>query len=207
MTEQKNIVVSIHRDGEMHDPSAAGGDDGCWTIWTFNPKLVSFKHPSELHEVDGLTKKLKEGLAFQLGCYEHGQTSWFIQGEGGPGADCQWDGTHFAGIAIWEEPEDHIGAKTYEARKKDCAAFLENYTDWDNGHGYGYSISVVEDCSKCGREEEVEEIEVNYGYYGHNVEDMFADIRLATEGHIIVRTDGDASDVAAYHSIQNEETT
>lgn len=199
--QTQQVIVSIHHDQDAHDPSSAGGDDGCWTLYGFNDRLLSFKHPEELgfnadQECDAyeLQKKLDDGRAFRLGYYEHGQCSWFIQGQGGPGSDCPWDGTRFAGVAVFEDEECPMGATTYEDRAKDCAGFLENYTAWSNGECYGYQVTTVggEYVDSC------------WGFYGNGLEDMFAQIREATEGKVIVEVTGDASDMASYHEVQTK---
>lgn len=214
VTEPKNLVVTLSYDHELHDPSAAGDMDGCWRIWCFSNRFINHKSPDDPDlqlNRDGssdnpeLQKKLEEGLAFNLGYFEHGNCLWFLKGQAPPGANCPWDGTPFAGIAIWEEDEDNMGAKTYEDREKDCRSFLESYTCWCNGDGYGYAIVEVEDCPECKHEHEKRDISSCWGYFGNNLEYMFQEIRSYTQGHKVVRIEGDAKDLANYCKVQDEE--
>jgi len=126
--------ISIHF--ELECPSEFSG----WKVHSFNTRHVNFKHPHELSiQSDGsitnpgLRRKLDVGLAFILAYYEHGASLWYLPGEGPPGADCPWDSIQVAGVLIWKESPNNIGATTYEDRKADAVAFLDSYNKWCNG--------------------------------------------------------------------------
>lgn len=138
--------------------------DEQWTIHSFSSRHVNFKHPDELGigppdeygepivEDEELKAKLESGLAFFLSYYEHGNSIWFRKGDHRPGVEYRWDGVRIAGLLVWEHPEDHIGAKTYEERAKDADGFLKAYTSWANGEGYYFAIEDEdgEDVDSCG---------------------------------------------------------
>lgn len=137
--------VTVQHDPDTEDPSN-NGDDGRWKIYSFCKRHVNFKDPEEfLIDQDTETvkaeiqAKLESGLAFFLSYYEHGLCMWSLAGTG---PQCQWDSVSKAGIAIWEEPEENNGAKTYDDRAKDCKVELEEYTDWCNGNCYYYRITT-----------------------------------------------------------------
>lgn len=138
----RKYTIEINYDSDMGCPCEE--NDGEWQIYSFCKDHVRFKDPSELFDdetgkpKDDIAEKLKTGLAFFLSYYEHGNCLWSLAGTG---PKCEWDSVQFAGIAIWEEPEENIGAKTYEERKKDCENALEQYTDWCNGECYYYRIT------------------------------------------------------------------
>ena len=144
--------LAVQFDPDAENPSKNG--DGRWQIYSFSNRHKDFKDPEELKDEDGEIKaeikaKLESGLAFFLSYYEHGLCKWSLAGHG---PQCQWDTVSKAGIAIWEEPEENIGAKTYDERAKDCAAELEEYTEWCNGHCFQYTITSNEGeiASCCG---------------------------------------------------------
>lgn len=210
------VIVSIEVDDDCNDPSAAGGDDGCWRLWSFNPNHSNHKTPWDLgfmssgeliaveevddstecspNEVAELHRKLDVGLAFRLGYYEHGQCDWHLSGQGGPGSDCRFDGRRFAGLLVWEEPDDHMGHTTYEDRFDNAKGFLEVYTAWCNGECYGYSVKTAGG----------EEIDSCWGFYGNDMEYMFSQIQSATEGKEVIRVTGDAEHLSAYHDVQKK---
>ena len=134
--------LTVRHDPDTHCPCEDG--DGRWQIYSFSKRHNRFKNPEELiDEETGEIKpeikaKLESGLAFFLSYYEHGLCRWSLAGTG---PQCQWDTVQKAGIAIWEEPEENMGAKTYDDRAKDCKAELEEYTEWCNGNCYYYKIT------------------------------------------------------------------
>jgi hypothetical protein len=158
------FIVRIEHDCEVESPS---NDDCSWTLHSFNRRHRSFTHPDELgisvdRDDDGthglvaegeLAKKLENGLAFWLSYFEHGQCMWFLKDGPVPGGvEFRWDGTRYAGLLVWDNPENEIGAKTREDRAKDAAGFLEDYTSWANGEGYYYVVETEdgEHIDSCG---------------------------------------------------------
>jgi hypothetical protein len=161
-------VVRIDHDSDTDMPES--GYDG-WRLYSFNWKHVSHKGVDELFE-DGkptmaLRNKLRVGLAHFLSYYEHGQCSWSLaSGPHKAGVEFVWDGVRYAGVAVWTGKPSDLGAKTPEARAKDCASFLNVYTDWCNGACYWYSIARMKACSKYGHEEVDEDLDSCGGYIG-----------------------------------------
>lgn len=136
--------LTVGHDSDVCNPCEDG--DGRWQIHSFNKRHIGFIDPddllidSETGEIKAEIKaKLESGLAFILSYHEHGLCMWSLAGTG---PQCQWDTVSKAGIAIWEEPEENIGAKTYEDRAKDCKNALEEYTDWCNGNCYWFAITT-----------------------------------------------------------------
>ena len=130
--------------------------DGTGKIYSFsrrhNNYLRDFDFPASKIECrEAIAKKYGGDVVF-LGYYAHGQCQWFVEGCGGPGTDCRWDGVSFAGIWV---PDKYLckeasyrlklkkgtparDAKMIEWAKQACST----YTDWCNGEVYGYSIEV-----------------------------------------------------------------
>lgn len=117
------------------DPSEIGG----FTLYSFNRRHRSFKHPAELGimppnefgepviEDEDLKRKLDEGLAFILGYSEHGNCCWSIGGRDG------WDSRAVAGLMVLDPDYVH---EDYESRKKHAVSCAEDYTAWCNGEVY-----------------------------------------------------------------------
>ena len=177
--EEKPLQLEIHTDEDSEDPH---GDDGQWTLYGFNPNKLHYAHPDDhgitregTSDDEEIQKKLDEGLAFIVSYYEHGDCVWFVKGQGAPGSDCPWDGVTVAGVLIWEHDADDMGAKTYEERGKDAAAFLAIYTNWCNGHVYGFMLESPEGAAQCA-----EPVDSCFGFY--ELDYMFDVIREAADG-------------------------
>jgi len=201
------LKVTIGHDTDIENPA----DDHTWTPYSFSHKHANFKDPIQAGWFDGsmnctnpgLRQKLDVGLAFRLGYYEHGQSSWFIQGTGLPGSDCAFDGVQFACVLIWELKPSDMGAKCYEDRANDAKRFLETYTAWCNGQGYYYVVDELEECD-LGHTHEVDLVDSCGGFYGNDLDYMFEQIQAATEGHEVVEIAGAAKDLADYHDVQKK---
>jgi len=132
--------IVIHHD---HDADNPCDNDGAWKFYSFSNRHKNFKEPESLNDESGklnteIKDKLENGLAFILSYYEHGLCAWSIAGTG---PQCQWDSTRVAGLAVWEEPEENMGAKTYQEREQDCKISAEEYTDWCNGNCYYFELA------------------------------------------------------------------
>jgi hypothetical protein len=201
------VTVDVWQDDSPECPN----DWGSWRLYSFNSRHNSFKHPDEFKMGSAEFKKAEEsGLIFRLGYYEHGQCSWFLQGEGGAGTDCQFDGVRFAGLLVWKDTEnapwdghcktdpktgepilvngkkqkiDNTGR--YECAKKTAKAFCEGYTAWANGDVYGYSINEAPgvDGSSCG------------GFY--SFEEMIGEVVGMLPAVDRINWEGDLADLAA----------
>ncbi len=135
--------------------------DGTWKLYSFSSRhLSAFQDANckynRIEDIlpDGkvpiwLRSKLRAGTAFFLDYFEHGDGVW---SRTGCGPQCQFDNVKFAGIAIWEDDLDNLGAKTVEERAKDLDNELEIYNEWMNGHTYQYLIEtddgIIDDS--CG---------------------------------------------------------
>lgn len=139
---KKKYKVLIELDDSPEDPSGPEGSG--WSFHSFCTRHSNFKHPSAYFTKSknprrNISVKLQQGLAFQLSYHEHGVGLWYLAG-GAPA--CQFDTVQWAGIAIWSQPIDNLGAKTPECRATDCDISLREYNDWCNG--YCYTV-IVED--------------------------------------------------------------
>jgi len=162
------IVITIGHDHDAENPCDTDG----WKVYSFNRRHANYKSPNDFEDSEELREKLEAGLAFKLSYFEHGQCAWSLQGEG---YECRWDSVDFAGLIIWETDSDDLGPKTYEDREKDARSFIEHYTQWCNGSCFWYSAVRMDDCSKCGQEEEIEDLDSCGGFIGH--EYMFEHIQ------------------------------
>lgn len=120
-------------------------EDGRWQIYVFCRSLAmvgpeQYRDPQEAQNDPEITEKLQWGLAFLLDYHEHGNCVWSVHGT--MGAD-RFDTTVCAGIIVWEEPEENLGAKTYDERLEDAAGELAEYTMWCNGEVYRYKIDRI----------------------------------------------------------------
>lgn len=142
-------------------------EDNEWTMVSFgrrhhnytDPSAVGIKGLNQYGEViatQRLQRKLDSRTAFILGYYEHGRSSWFLKGEGGPGTDCQWDGVPVAGLLRWDGKARDLG-KTIEDREKYARGALETYTQWCNGDVWGYKVFDDDD----------EEVDSCWGFFGY----------------------------------------
>lgn len=162
--------------------------DGMWTLKSFNRNSIHHVSPSEVFTREnkegdpipdiGLTRKFAVGLAFMLDYYEHGQGKYSLHGEG---PQCQWDTSRCAGVLVWENKPEDMGAKTVADRAEDARGFLETYNNWMNGSVYGYMLEDAEgnDIASC------------WGFYDE--ETLVEDINHNLEAGDRVMVEGDAS--------------
>lgn len=186
------ITVTVEPDDSPENPSDWDG----WKPFSFSSQHLNHTDPEKLGlslnqgpdgipiiRNPGLRRKLDVGLAFWLSYYEHGSCVWALLDQA---PKCRFDGTRIAGLLVWGQPPKDMGAKTYEARAKDAAAFLDTYTKWCNGWVYGYSIDDPEGKVDGGC----------WGFYG--LEEMFREIKeLVGDREVVFK--GQASDLAQYH--------
>lgn len=180
-----NYLLKIECD---HDAECPMDMDGQWKLVSFVERSIHYGDISEFfdEEEDG-TKTLcaeyanlfKEGFAYWLDYYEHGQSMYSIHRNS---QQCRWDTSWFAGILYWEHPQDDMGAKTPEDRQKDAEAFLNTYNDWCNGNVYGY---IVEDS-------EFNEIDSCWGFYEDYITEAALEAMTFEPGDC-VKIVGDAS--------------
>jgi hypothetical protein len=181
--------------GHDHDVESPADYDG-WSPYSFSTKHINFKDPDEVDPIEDeeLRAKLDNGLAFFLSYYEHGRCLWSLRGEG---PQCRWDSVNVAGILIWEQDEDNIGAKTVEDRRKDAQRFLDSWNAYVNGDAWYFSI--VNDCETCGSSDKSVVEESMGGFLGEaNLDYMFSEIRSYV-GENKVTFKGEAKYLAEYH--------
>lgn len=193
-------VVTLYYDSDIANPTEW---DGQWQLYSFNRRHNAYEDPERFfpngHPTIGLRRKLDVGLAFTLSYTEHGNCRWFRGGEerSGRRGDYDFDTVRFAGLLIWEHPPRDLGAQTLEERQRDADQFLETYTAWANGDGYGF---MVEDVDANG---ERTEITSTFGFYGNDLEYMASQIREAVGDDQDVEVEGEAAGVASYMRLTN----
>ena len=201
------VVVTIGHS----DSDSPSNEDG-WTLYSANLRHTNYRDPREFTDDHGylnigLRRQLKVGTAFILGYFEHGAyADWHLNAERpmGTEGDYKWDGTSGAGILIWEQDVNDMGAKSREDRAKDARGFLDTYNDWCNGQVFWFAVKRVGDCGECGKERDLEDLEGFGDFYGSYIESMFEEIRGATEGHEVIRIDGEAGDGVSLSDVQGE---
>lgn len=189
-------ILTLYANDDAEDPHDFCGS---WTLHAFSRRHHHESDPSKFFDdrgrpLIGIRRKLEVGTAFIVSYYEHGSCVWSVEGTG---PQCQWDNVRKAGILVWEHPVADMGAKTYEARQKDAASFLETYTCWCNGEVYGYSVDEVVTLP-CGHTE-IKHIDSCGGFFGNDLAYMGESIRAAIDGDTDVEIKGAAKDLAAYH--------
>jgi len=199
----KRVTLSI--DDCQRDPPEGMG----WKLYSFSSRHVSHEHPGKFFHDESdyeeeteyhkeIKAKLASGLAFICSYFEHGNCIWSLEGSG---PQCRWDNVSKAGILVFEEDEDNMGAKSYQDRELDAAAFLEVYTCWCNGDIYGFSVENVGRCGHCHQETDDGEIASCYGFYGldSDLNDMAEQVRAAIGTDTDVEIVGDAKWLADHH--------
>lgn len=167
------LVVNLWHDDHPENPAECDG----WAVYSFSTNHSNFKHPDEFEEDEELASKLKVGLAFPLSYFEHGECLWSL---GGEGPQCRFDTVQHAGFLVWEQDEANIGAKTVEERRADAARFIEMYSEWANGHVYGYTIEAFSKCHACGQDEDADvdfDLPSCGGYYDADIDGMVIDMK------------------------------
>lgn len=112
----------------------------CPTSWlgydlvSFSTRHRNFKEPT-VEFIEEVKKRVAEGSAFWLDCYQHGSTHWSRHSTV-PG--CQWDTAQKGGVLIVTDGENN-------GQEKGADAFLELYNSWCNGQVYGFTICQGDD--------------------------------------------------------------
>lgn len=183
------LTVEISYDFDMECPN----DMDCqWKLYCWDTRYRNSERPVSvgINEDDwtvfnpGLRSKLRVGLAFWLRYSEHGPP-------------CRWDigsAEKPDGILIWHHPRSHIGGKTYAERQKDAEAFLEMYTSWCNGDGYGFTVTDADG----------EYVDGCWGFYGCDLDSMAEAIRHVLKGSPYMLT-GDGKDVIHDYQLKPQE--
>lgn len=173
-------VLRIEYDDSPECPME---NDGSWTLVAFSNRSIHYENPDKYVRISngkvvpatvGLRSKARAGFFHLLDYFEHGQGEYSFRGEG---MQCQWDTSRYAGVLIWNNPPNDMGAKTPEERAKDARAFLEEYNAWMNGHVYGY---VLED-------REGEHLDSCWGFY--DIKYMLDEIDFEPGDKIVIAGD------------------
>lgn len=148
----KDLTLEIYHDYDVDSPCEGEGE---WKLYSFSDRHASYRNPYDFFP-DGeaspeLQAQLDEGTAWLLSYFEHGLCQWMLKGapKGLLSGDWQWDGVDLAGVLIWENPVEDLGAETKEARRESAAEFVEIYTQWCNGETYQYTLTDA-DGSEVG---------------------------------------------------------
>jgi hypothetical protein len=172
--------------------------DGSWRVISNDPREFTYEAPESYFTI-GFRRKLAVGLAFPLSKYEHGGVEWSIAG---CGQQCRWDTTRNAGFLVWDYKPSDMGARTYEDRQKDAEGFLTVFNSWVNGECFWYKLERVEECSHCGHDVVVEELDSCGGFIGSDhLFDALREVMGAYPGEEYEFA-GECKWLAAYHSVR-----
>jgi hypothetical protein len=214
----KRITVFIEHDEFCRAPDM--DCDGQWKLYSFSRRHDHYGSPDRFgltgewdetgsvefekdderqltEQAKAFKAKLDKGLAFFLSYYEHGQCSWELNHTPQRKRGAEFDRVSVAGLLVWEEGEDNLGAKTVDERAKDAEQFLETFTAWCNGECYEY-------CAKDEDGEELEDVMCS-GFYGNDLDYMFDRIREELPEGAEVTFAGDSADLAEYHDKPTKE--
>lgn len=155
------LRVKIEQDSDCSNPLEDW--DGAWTLVSFDLDYASSNRKDRRGRDDfrddygnlsiGLRRKLQVGLAFML---DRGYDEWRIDAH-------STDLDSADGLLIWEHAPDDMGAKSYEDRRKDARAGLDEYNAWAVGDCWGYIVSDYygDEQDSC------------WGYIGDYIEEVF----------------------------------
>lgn len=141
------LTVEIYHDLDVENPC---DEYSTWRLYSFSPKHLSYRDPDDFFPggkaTPELGDKLKNGLAWILSYFEHGNCVWMLSDEprGILAGDWRWDGVDVAGVLVWERPPGELGLQTKEERRAAAAAFAKIYTSWCNGETYYYNVTDSE---------------------------------------------------------------
>lgn len=189
-TQSIRLNIKFWHDDCAEDPCDYGG----WKVHSFSrrhynraePGDIGFVYDDETEQYvpdEDLQAKLDAGLAFFLSYYEHGNCLWSLQGDLPAMARCPFDSVGLAGFLVWDADESDIGAKTVEDRRADAERFIERYTEWCNGHVFGYTVQAFKVCECCEQDEELDESEADMylpscgGYFDSDLKGALIDLR------------------------------
>ena len=116
--------LEIYHADYPDDPN----EDGLWRVHSFCRRHMHFTDPDEFATPESVDA-VKEGQAFYLSYFEHGNCVWSLMDEG---PQCRFDSVRIAGYL-----EYYGEGKPTEA---DAREFLEYYTDWCNGSLYDVQL-------------------------------------------------------------------
>ena len=177
------LNIKFWHDDCAEDPC---NNDG-WKVYSFSTRHYNFKDPDDFRDDEAFARKRHEGLAFPLSYYEHGQCLWSLVSELPAAAQCPFDSVVHAGFIVWEQNDDDIGAKTFLDRQADARAFIERYTEWCNGHVFGYTVEAFRSCECCKQDVELDEAGADMdlpscgGYFDSELSGALIDLRDRVE--------------------------
>lgn len=135
-----DYVAFVRVDNDECPVNPLDDCDGMGTIYSFNQRHGSFKHPDQLED---------DPDRVALSYFEHGNCLWGVQGTMTNMPDFRWDGTYQAGV--WY-PDDVIRAEAksqklegqprQEWMAKQAESACETFTQWCNGEVYFWGVVV-----------------------------------------------------------------
>ncbi len=170
--DTNKYIANVTPDDFVDDPT----DWGYFTIEQYDRDKIHHvsveDHYTEERKVlPGLQAKIRAGLAWPLGCYEHGGITYSLQGEG---MQCRFDSTNNIGVLFLTDAK----GLSYEERERMARDCLKEYNAFCNGEVYTVQIqrdTGYIESDYCGGITDVDEYikqelpegaeyEVNYSY-------------------------------------------
>jgi hypothetical protein len=160
--EGKKYCISVYYDSDAPNPME--DDFGRGKIITLNRRQIGYDPDLVQDALDNNPDVVR------LGYHEHGLCSWFVEGQGGAGTECVWDGVPFAGVWIpdtdvLDEAKNLTGAERLAFMTQRAKSVCETYTQWCNGDIYGYTIEEISHCDHCNSDTS-QETDSCWGFYG-----------------------------------------
>lgn len=152
------LTVSIDRDHDLEMPEQG------FRLHSFNRNHTTFTHPDAAPVASPLS-------AWVLDCYDHGDQTWSVAGEG---HQCRWDTARGGGVLEYtggELPTDDFYIEP-EKRLDAGREWLKCYNSWANGDGLMY----------CVRDENDEWVDSCGGYYGCDAQYVYDTIAAVLAG-------------------------
>ncbi len=164
--------LTIHADEDRSDLDPFTEYTPLFTMHSFNSRHNHFTDPNELEcakcghwdadhngdpedvEFAGICLNFTMPEGFWLSYYEHGLSSWSVQGTVHY-PDMQWDGVRTAGfleVTVDDDERKWWNDKSDEDKLKAAELMMQEYTNWGNGEVYGYTLeSVREETCNLGK--------------------------------------------------------
>lgn len=164
--------LTIHVDEYRSDLDPFEEYDPLFTMHSFSNRFNHFTDPDEFkcakcghwsidHTGDpededfaGICQTFTMPEGFYLSYYEHGLSSWSVQGTVHY-PDMQWDGVHTAGfleVTVDDDERKWWDERSDEDKLKAAQSMMEEYTNWINGEVYGYVLeSIREETCNLGK--------------------------------------------------------
>lgn len=149
----RRTLTNLLREGEMPeipkvirvtvqygDGTNPASEDG-WTVYTFGDNGIISDIDRERFFDDETGNPVDQELAHKLVCGLAFGCEYTSRG-----GDCMTSLREHStedGLVVWEAPEDDLGPLSMEERKEDAEAFLETYTEWQNGRCFDVMVEKI----------------------------------------------------------------